>query len=147
MITVAMFTFYDLLPGYISKHYIALLGNKTPSSYLILLTETCAGSVWHGLYATYIMNKRNSQRNPYPPKSLLYVQQLHTLNVPLPCFDYLAESQLIPESTGQLSRMHWSMRQQDRQTGCRWSPLSTAKNWDILIQVQYLSCIFCFQIG
>lgn len=63
------------------------------------------------------------------------------------CFDYLTESQFIPESTVQLFRMHWSMRQQDSQTQCGWSPLSTAKNGDILILVQYFNCIFCFQIG
>lgn len=115
MITIAMFTLYDLLPGYLSQHYIALFGNETPSSYFFLLTETCVSSVCHNLYATYITSKRNSQRNPYQPKSLLCMQQLHTLNVPVSCFDYLAESQLIPERTVQLSAMRWSMRQQERQ--------------------------------
>lgn len=115
MITIAMLTLYDLLPGYLSQHYIALFGNKTPSSYFFLLTETSVGSIWHNLCATYVTSKRNSQRNPYQPKSLLCMQQLHTLNVPVSCFDYLAESQLIPERTVQLSRMHWSMRQQERQ--------------------------------
>lgn len=71
------------------------------------------------------MNKENSQRNPHNPQLLLCMQQLCTLNVALSWFDYIEESQLISESIAQLSRMHWSMRQQDRQTGCSWSPLST----------------------
>lgn len=61
------------------------------------------------------MLRSRAQRNPYQPKSLLFMQQLHILNVTLSCSDYLTESQLIPESTVQLSRMHWSMRWQDRQ--------------------------------
>lgn len=32
MITVAVFSLGDPLPGYISKHYIALFENKRPSS-------------------------------------------------------------------------------------------------------------------
>lgn len=106
MFTVAMFILYDL-PGYISKHYIALFGNKT--SYIFLITETCVSSVCPNLIATYIMNKRNSQRNPYQPESLLCMQQFYTLNVPLSHFAYLTQSQRVPESTVQLSRMPWSM--------------------------------------
>lgn len=72
MITVAVFTLYNLLPGYFSKHYTALFGNK--ASYIFLITETCVSSVRPSLIATYIMNKRNSQKNLYQLKSLLCMQ-------------------------------------------------------------------------
>lgn len=47
MITVAVFTLGDPLPGYISKNYIALFENKRPSSYFFLLRKSCVSSVCH----------------------------------------------------------------------------------------------------